>query len=173
MARRAGAPIARFVAATNANDVVPAYLSTGRFEPRPSIQTLANAMDVGNPSNFDRMLWMYDGKIDDMRRDIVGSRHLDDEVRTTIRRVYETRGYLMDPHSAIAYLGLTRSGLDLERTPGIFLATAHPGKFHEIVEDVIGEPIERPAPLAEALARPHRIMRIEATLDAVKARLLE
>jgi threonine synthase len=173
MAKHAGAPISRFVAATNANDVVPAYLSTGKFEPRPSIQTLANAMDVGNPSNFDRMLWMYDGKIDDMRRDIVGSRHLDDEVCATIRRVYGTRGYLMDPHSAIAYLGLTRTGFDLSRTPGIFLATAHPGKFHEIVEDVIGAPIEKPAPLAEALARPHRIMRIEASLDAVKARLLE
>ena len=146
MAKRAGLPIARFVAATNVNDVVPEYLATGRFEPRASIQTIANAMDVGNPSNFDRMLWLYGGDLDAMRRDIVGSRHDDDEVRATIRRVYDERGYLLDPHSAIAYLGLTgRRRRDRGRTPGVFLATAHPAKFHEVVESVIGRPIEKPA----------------------------
>ena len=81
MAKRAGLPIAQFVAATNVNDVVPEYLATGRFEPRASVQTIANAMDVGNPSNFERMLWLYDDDVDAMRRDIVGSRHTDDEVR--------------------------------------------------------------------------------------------
>ena len=107
-AKRAGLPIARFVAATNANDVVPAYLDTGVFEPRASVQTIANAMDVGNPSNFERMRWLYGDDLDAMRRDIVGSRHSDDDVRATISRVYEERGYLLDPHSAIAYLGLKR-----------------------------------------------------------------
>jgi threonine synthase len=170
MAKRAGLPIARFIAATNVNDVVPAYLVSGRFEPRPSKQTLANAMDVGHPSNFDRMLWMYGG-VDAMRRDVLGSRHDDDEVRTTIRRVYETRGYLLDPHSAIAYLGLTTSGIDRGSAPGVFLATAHPAKFHEVVEAIIGRGIEKPPPLAEALARPQHILRIEASLDAVKAQL--
>ena len=117
----------------------PIYLATGRFEPRPSQQTLANAMDVGHPSNFDRMLWMYHGGLDAMRADIVGSRHSDDEVKATIRRVYDTRGYLLDPHSAIGYLGLTTTGVDLQKTPGIFLATAHPAKFHEVVESIIGQ----------------------------------
>ena len=172
MAKRAGLPIARFVAATNANDVVPAYLSTGRFEPRPSKQTMANAMDVGNPSNFDRMLWMY-GSAESMRADILGSRHLDGEVAETIRRVWETRGYLLDPHSAIAYLGLTTNGLDLRKTPGVFLATAHPAKFHEVVEAIIGRTIDKPAALAEALARPQHIMRIDASIEAVKACLFE
>src|SRR3989442_1779543 len=106
MAKRAGLPIARFVAATNANDVVPAYLETGRFEPRASVQTLANAMDVGHPSNFERMSWLYGGDLDAMRHDIAGSRHDDGDVRGTIRRVYEERGYLLDPPSAIAYRGL-------------------------------------------------------------------
>ena len=173
MAKRAGLAIDRFVAATNVNDVVPRYLVTGRFEPRASTQTIASAMDVGNPSNFDRMSWMYGGDVDAMRRDMAGSAHADDEVRTTIRRVYEQAGYLLDPHSAIAYLGLTRSGLDLRATPGIFLATAHPAKFHEVVESVIGGPIEKPAPLAEALSSPRHIMRIEASLDALKERLFE
>ena len=115
MAKRAGLPIARFVAATNANDVVPAYLETGRFEPRPSLATLSNAMDVGHPSNFERMLWLYGGDVDAMRGDIAGCRFSDDDVRATIKRVYEERGYLLDPHSAIAYMGLT--GRDGRRLP--------------------------------------------------------
>src|SRR5262245_19788662 len=167
MTKRAGLPISRFIAATNVNDVVPEYLSTGLFEPRPSVRTIANAMDVGNPSNFERMLWLYGGDREAMRRDIIGSRHGDDEVRETIRRVYETRGYLLDPHSAIAYLGLKQF---MARSPGgvgIFLATAHPAKFGEIVEPIIRESIVTPAPLAEALARPRHILRIEASLGAV------
>jgi threonine synthase len=179
MAKRAGLPIAHFVAATNVNDVVPEYLLTGRFEPRPSVPTIANAMDVGNPSNFERMLWLYDGDRQAMRQDIAGSRHGDEEVRETIKRVYETRGYLLDPHSAIAYLGLKQhlraladpAGSGVTRTSaerlGVFLATAHPAKFGEIVEPIIRRPIVTPAPLADALARPRHILRIDASLDAV------
>jgi threonine synthase len=168
MARRAGLPVSRFVAATNVNDVVPEYLLTGHFQPRASVQTLATAMDVGHPSNFERMSWLYDRNVDAMRRDIVGTRHADDEVRDTIRRVHETRGYLLDPHSAIAYLGITRQG----GRAGIFLATAHPAKFAEIVEPMIGRSIPVPAGLAEALAQPRHILRIDATLDAVKDTLV-
>src|SRR5438093_10535682 len=86
IAKRSGLPVERFVAATNANDVVPAYLDTGRFEPRKSIRTLANAMDVGNPSNFERISWLYDRDLDAVRRDIAGSRHTEQDVRETIRR---------------------------------------------------------------------------------------
>ena len=173
MAKRAGLPIAGFVAATNINDVVPEYLQTGRFEPRASVQTLANAMDVGHPSNFERMSWLYDRDLAAMRRDIVGTRHVDREVRETIRRVYETRGYLLDPHSAIAYLGITGRVEQerLQRPVGIFLATAHPGKFAEIVEPIIGRAVPRPAALAKALAQPRHILPIDATLDAVKETL--
>src|SRR6185295_4615135 len=131
MARRAGLPVARFVAATNVNDVVPAYLETGRFEPRPSMVTLSNAMDVGHPSNFDRMLWLYGSDLDAMRRDVVGCRFSDDDVRATIRRVYEERGYLLDPHSAIAYMGLVGQVGQVGQVGrvGVFLSTAHPSKF--------------------------------------------
>jgi threonine synthase len=164
MARRAGLPIARFIAATNVNDVVPHYLETGRFEPRASVSTLSNAMDVGHPSNFDRMLWLYNSDRDAMRRDITGCRFTDDDVRATIKRVYDERGYLLDPHSAIAYMGLTgRAGRD--RTPGVFLSTAHPAKFAEIVEPIIGRPVEKPAALADALNGPQHIIRIRASLD--------
>jgi threonine synthase len=169
MAKRAGLPIARFVAATNVNDVVPAYLETGRFEPRASLATLSNAMDVGHPSNFERMLWLYGRDLDAMRRDVTGCRFTDDDVRATIKRVYEDRGYLLDPHSAIAYMGLAgRSGLDrAEGRTGVFLSTAHPAKFAEIVEPIIGRAVEKPAALAAALNGPQHIIRIRASLDRV------
>jgi threonine synthase len=176
MARRAGAPIARFVAATNVNDVVPEYLATGRFTPRASIHTIANAMDVGNPSNFERLLWLYDGKLEAARRDIAGSHYQDDDVRATIRGVYERSGYVLDPHSAIGYLGITgeegqtgQSGrIGRDGRAGIFLATAHPAKFPEVVEPVIGRSIEKPAPLVHALAQAGRTLRIDATIAAVR-----
>ncbi len=173
MAKRAGLPIARFVAATNVNDVVPEYLHTGRFQPRASVQTLANAMDVGHPSNFERMVWLYHHDLAAIRRDIVGMRYTDDEVRDTIRRVYESCGYLLDPHSAIAYLGITRCLAEQrpQAPAGAFLATAHPGKFAEIVEPIIGCPIPRPAALAQALAQPRQILKISATIEAVRETL--
>jgi threonine synthase len=161
LAKRAGLPIERFVAATNINDVVPAYLETGRYAPRPSVTTLSNAMDVGHPSNFERMRWLYGGDLEAMRCDIIGCRFTDDDVRETIKHVYEERGYLLDPHGAIAYRGLKA----LDGPGGIFLATAHPAKFAEIVEPIIGRAIEKPAPLAQALSQPQHIIRIRATLD--------
>ena len=173
LAKRAGLPIARFVAATNANDVVPLYLETGRFEPRASVSTLANAMDVGHPSNFERMTWLYDGDLDAMRRDVAGCRFTDDDVRATIRRVHGERGYLLDPHSAIAYMGLIGQVGRVGQVGqmGIFLATAHPAKFAEIVEPIIGRAVEKPAALAQALARPRHIIRIEPSLAAVTGML--
>jgi threonine synthase len=171
MARRAGLPIKRFVAATNVNDVVPQYLATGRFAPRPSVPTIANAMDVGNPSNFERMSWLYSGDLEAMRRDIAGSRHDDNEVLAAIKRVCDERGYLLDPHSAIAYLGL-KASLESNGEIGIFLATAHPAKFGEIVEPAIGRPADIPVPLAEALAQPRHILRMPASLDAVVGALV-
>ena len=166
MAKRAGLDIRQFVAATNVNDVVPEYLVTGRFKPRPSVHTLANAMDVGNPSNFDRLMWLYGGDLDAIRRDVAGSRHDDNEVRATIQKVYEERGYLLDPHSAIAYLGIAGSGVS-RTSPGVFLATAHPAKFAEVVEPVIGCTIPKPQPLLDALAVKRKILEIDVTLEAV------
>src|SRR5215813_10035764 len=161
LARRAGAPIGRVIAATNVNDVVPQYLHSGQFEPRASKHTIANAMDVGNPSNFERMLWLYKGDLEAVRKDVTGSVHDDVEVKATIKDVFDRTGYVLDPHSAIGYLGI-------RRTKGIFLATAHPAKFSEIVEPVIGTPIDRPEPLAKALEKPRTVRRLDATLRAVK-----
>ena len=171
LAKRAGLPIDRFVAATNVNDVVPVYLDSGRFEPRASVQTLANAMDVGHPSNFERMAWLYAGDVAAMRKDISGARITDEGVRTTIRDAYARTGYLLDPHAAIAYAAVKqRDGQDEPVGESkIFLATAHPAKFAEIVEPIIGRAVDKPAPLVQALARPRHIVRIDATYEAVRS----
>jgi threonine synthase len=128
-------------------------------------------MDCANPSNFARLSWLYGGDLDAMRREIAGSAYDDDAVRGTIARVYQERGYLLDPHSAIAYLGIRGqeggAGLEGPERPRVFLATAHPAKFAEIVEPIIGRPIEKPAPLAAALASPPAILRLDATMEAL------
>ena len=99
-------PIRKFIAATNVNDIVPKYLESGIFEPKPSIETLANAMDVGNPSNFARILELYDHSADKMRKDICGAHFTDDQIRDTILDVFKTTEYILDPHGAIGYMGL-------------------------------------------------------------------
>src|SRR5262249_7626458 len=115
---------------------------------------------------------LYGGSLDAMRADIAGSRHEDADARAVIKRVYEERGYLLDPHSAIAYLGLRqelgRAGQGGgARQVGVFLGTAHPAKFAEVVEPIIGRSIDMPAPLVEALSRPPEVLRMKASLDAV------
>jgi threonine synthase len=130
---------------------------------------MANAMDVGHPSNFERMMWLCGGSVDAMRREVIGLAVTDDDIRLTIRDVSERTGYLLDPHSAIGYLGLKRhSGGDGQVGVGVFLATAHPAKFSEIVEPIVGHRIEKPEPLADAIARPRHLVRIDATFDAVR-----
>jgi threonine synthase len=171
VASRAGLPVEGFIAATNANDVVPLYLASGRYEPRPSVPTLANAMDVGHPSNFERLTWLYGGEVEAMRRDIRGVRVDDAEVRSTIGEVYARTGYLLDPHSAIGYCGLIKDAAKRGRggsRTSVLLATAHPAKFSEVVEPIIGGSVEKPAPLAEVLGRPRHVVRIEATFEAVR-----
>jgi len=127
IAKRIGLPVERFVAATNANDVVPQYLASGEYKPRASVKTVANAMDVGAPSNFERMRAMYGDNFEALRCDIVGASFDDATVGAEIGTVYRRYGYHLDPHAASAWLGLqgTLSTGD-PRAPGVFLATAHP-----------------------------------------------
>jgi threonine synthase len=171
LAWRLGFPVERFVAATTINDVVPQYLATGRFEPRPSRTTLANAMDVGHPSNFQRMRWLFGGDLERMRGVIEGRAFTDDELRAGVREVWDRYGYVCDPHTAIAYLGATRCCAVDTAAPRIFLATAHPAKFREVVEPVLGRPVPLPPALAAALARPRQVVRIAAE-DAALAAVL-
>jgi threonine synthase len=173
MAWKMGAPLAPFVAATTVNDAVPRYLESGRFEPRPSVPTLANAMDVGNPSNFERLHWLFDGDRAAIRRAISSSVHTDEDVTRAIGDLHRRYGYVADPHTAIAYLGC--QALKPSSPPAFakatagkqalaFLATAHPAKFREVVEPAIGKAVQLPDSLAATLERPRFIERIGATL---------
>lgn len=166
MAWKMGAPIRQFVAATTVNDTGPRYLATGRYEPRPSTPTLANAMDVGDPSNLERMRWLFNDDVQAMRALIVPVVQSDDQVRRTITEVFDNWGYVCDPHTAIAYAGLDAVADD--DYPLAFLATAHPAKFKDTVEPLVRAHIPLPRELAEALARPRLVTRIAPTLTALR-----
>jgi threonine synthase len=166
LAWRLGFPIDGFVAATTINDAVPRYLETGRFEPRPSRATLANAMDVGRPSNFERMRWLFGDDVDAMRAMVRARAFADEDVRAAIREMWDRYGYVADPHTAIGYLGATQVAWDAS-APRIALATAHPAKFREVVEPVLGRPVPLPPALEAALARERRIVRIPARDSAL------
>jgi threonine synthase len=162
IAWKLGAPIRAFVAATTVNDTLPRYLETGRYEPRPSIATLANAMDVGNPSNVERMRWLFADDVASMRRMITSSVHTDADVRGAIGELWRAHRYLADPHSAIGYLGALVAPREV---PVVFLATAHAAKFREVVEPIIGEAVPLPPALEEALTRPRQVERISPVLN--------
>ena len=172
MAKRIGLPIAKFVAATNVNDAVPSYLRTGRYEPRESVRTVANAMDVGAPSNFERMQAMYGGSLDALRRDVSGVAFTDAQVVEAIGDVSRRHDYVLDPHGAIGWLAindaLTHAGPGAQ---GVFLATAHPAKFLEVVEPAIGRPVPLPDALAEAVKRPRHALPLPADYAALHALL--
>jgi len=141
LAKRIGLPVKQFIASTNVNDSVPRYLSSGGFEPRSTIHTISNAMDVGNPSNFERILDLYDGNHEAMRRDIVGYGFTDDQTRKAIRGLFKSHGYMCEPHGAVGWLGLNkyREEEGVEGLDGIFHETAHPAKFSEVLEEETGK----------------------------------
>jgi len=136
-AKRMGLPVSRFIAANNLNDIVFKYLKNGKYEPRPSISTIANAMDVGDPSNFARILDLYGHDYKSIARDIIGTTYNDDQIRETLLSVYKSTGYLLDPHGAVGYRALKE--LLKESETGIFLETAHPAKFTDTVEQIVGK----------------------------------
>ncbi len=163
-AKHLGAPIGRLFAATNKNDVVPEYFETGRFSPRPSLQTLSNAMDVGNPSNFARLLDLYGGSLDRMREDIDAGRVSDEETLAEIRNTFGQAGVVLDPHTAVGVFAARK------RVSGsaLIAATAHYGKFPEVTLRALGKTFPPPPALAEALTKPKQSVRIPANYEALK-----
>lgn len=141
-AREMGLPVAQFIAANNENDVVYRYLLSGNYHPGVSVETIANAMDVGAPSNFDRILDLYDQSHTRISQIIKGFRYSDEQIRTAIKDVYSTYGYICDPHGACGFLAL-QEGIKNGQT-GVFLETAHPAKFNTVVEQVLGEKLMIP-----------------------------
>lgn len=141
-----GLPVKRFIAANNANDIFYKYLQTGKYEPKPSVQTVANAMDVGDPSNFARIIALYNNDYDKIKSVISGVAYSDEEIKQTLASCYKENGYLLDPHGACGYRAL-KEGLRAGET-GVFCETAHPAKFKSTVEAVIGREIPVPERLA-------------------------
>ena len=141
-----GLPIKRFIAANNANDIFYKYLQTGKYEPKPSKQTLANAMDVGDPSNFARIYDLYGKSHERITSLISGATYTDDQIREAMRQCYTSTQYVLDPHGACGYQALVEGLKDGE--VGVFCETAHPAKFKEKVDEILGIDVEIPERLA-------------------------
>jgi len=151
MAKRLGLPIAHFVAATNANDTVPRFLEKGNYDPKPSIATISNAMDVGNPSNFIRIQELYHNDLNEFEKDFSSYSYTDTETETAMKDIYSRTQYIAEPHGAVGYLGLKK---EMEKHPGsigVFLETAHPIKFLDTVESLLDLKLPIPSQIESVL----------------------
>ena len=163
-AKRMGLPIKGFVAASNANDVVPEYLLTGDYNPRASVRTVANAMDVGAPSNFERMLWLCNDSYEQMCEEIKGYSCSDEQILAAIKEIYDETGYVSDPHSAVGYLATK-----CYDKPGFWLSTAHAAKFREIIQQALGLTPALPEGLADAMGKAKVFTNIAASDEDLRS----
>ncbi len=171
LAKKSGLPVARFVAAGNRNNVFQEYLETGIFRPRPSVPTLSNAMDVGNPSNLMRIQELYGQSFEAAQKDIAPFHFTDEETRQTIASVYHRTKYVLDPHGAVAYRGLS-AHMEQENVTGIFLETAHPAKFYPVVEEEIQQKLQIPERLLKSMHLPKQSNEIDNKPEDLKRFLL-
>lgn len=171
IAKRMGLPVKRFIAANNANDIFYQYLESGEYNPRPSVQTIANAMDVGDPSNFARVLDLYDHDHDKIAAEISGCTYTDSEIAETVKRTLERDGYQLDPHGAVAYRALEEH-LEPGET-GIFLETAHPAKFKATVEAITGREVNIPERLAAFMRGEKQSVELPKDFASFKEYLLD
>ena len=169
--KKMGLPIKRFIASNNANDIFFQFLQTGEYNPRPSVQTIANAMDVGDPSNFARVYDLYGKSHKQICEDISGATYTDQQIAQTIKQVYKDTGYLCDPHGACGYKALAE-GLK-EGESGVFLETAHPAKFKQTVDAIIGEDISIPEKLAAFMKGKKQSIGMTKEFEDFKAYLLK
>lgn len=169
--KKMGLPIRRFIAANNRNDIFYQYLQTGKYNPRPSIATIANAMDVGDPSNFARVLDLYGESHEEICKEISGKTYTDEQIRETVKCTYDETGYLLDPHGACGYRALVEELKDDET--GIFLETAHPAKFLDTVERIIGDKVEIPAKLQEFMKGEKKSLPISKDFVSFKEYLMK
>lgn len=171
MAQKLGMPCNHFIASTNVNDVVPSFMKTGKYLPKPSIATISNAMDVGDPSNFIRIRHLYDDNFETISKNISSFSFTDEETKEAMLKIYNDCSYVADPHGAVGYLGLKKYQENHPNTYGIFLETAHPVKFLNIVEDTIRENIDLPEKIAKIMDKKKKAIAI-STYDELKNYLL-
>lgn len=174
IAKRMGLPIDMFIAATNRNDIFPKYIATGKFEPKPSVKTLSNAMDVGNPSNFQRIMDLYQNNLEELKKHVASCAFDDVVTEKTIVEVYEKFGYMMCPHTAVAYLGLTQflEEHKAEDYYGMLLSTAHPAKFVNELKPEIAKNVEIPKALSDLLSGKKEAELINPDYETFKSALL-
>lgn len=169
-AKRMGLPLSRFIAANNRNDIFYQYLKTGNYHPRPSVATIANAMDVGVPSNFARILDLYGNSHAAISSEISGATYTDEQIRQSVKEVYDETGYLLDPHGACGYRALAEQLREGET--GVFLETAHPAKFLQTVESIIGNKVAIPEKLQEFMKGVKQSVPMCKDFDAFKHYLM-
>ena len=169
LAKRMGLPISRFVASNNDNKVFYQYLESGDFNPGPSVETISNAMDVGNPSNFARIMDLYRNDWDDLRQHVSGFTFTDQQTKEAIKEVFADSGYLMDPHGAVGYLGLKEYQRMDSNTVGVFLGTAHPAKFLDVVNPLVPKEVSIPPRLQEVLGRTKTSVLLSSNYQQLKA----
>jgi threonine synthase len=167
LAHFSGMPAAGFIAGCNSNTAVPDFLRTGEYRPKPSVSTLSNAMDVGNPSNFVRLLEIFNHEFPRLKQDLTAVSINDDQTIETMKSVYEETGYILDPHGAVAYRALADQLAHLPRQNGIFLETAHPVKF-DSVSQILGTAGDIPPSVAELKNKEKTSIEIAADYDSVK-----
>lgn len=171
MAQKLGMPVQHFVAATNVNDIVPQYMETGTYSPKPSIATISNAMDVGDPSNFIRIRNMFQNDVGKLSETLSSYSFTDTETREALKSIYNDCTYIADPHGAVGYLGLKKFQETHPDTYGIFLETAHPVKFLDTVEETIRENIELPNTIASIMDKEKKSIKI-GTYEELKDQIL-
>jgi len=172
-AKRIGLPVAKFIASTNVNDVVPQYLQTGEFRPRPATATYSNAMDVGNPNNFPRLLDLCRGRLEYVKKEIWGHGATDDQTLAAMKTLHDRFGYITDPHTAVGFLGWEAYKLEhADPAQGLVLATAHPAKFADVVKKAIGSAPPLPDRLAAYLKRDKLSLPMSSSYDDFKQFLL-
>ena len=171
-AKRMGLPVAKFIAATNSNSTFIDYLNSGIFTPRPSVKTISNAMDVGNPSNFVRILDLYQQNYTQIKEQIIGYTVSDEQTADCIKRVMSENNYILDPHGAVGYWALEQYLKSEPSHQGILLETAHPAKFKDVIDPILGQPIDLPEPLAKAFAKESKSIRINPDFASFKEFLL-
>jgi len=168
--KQMGLPVKRFIAANNRNDIFLQYLQTGDYKPRPSVSTIANAMDVGDPSNFARVLDLYGGEHAAIASEISGVSYTDEQIAETLKSCFAATNYLLDPHGAVGY-GALQEKLESNET-GIFMETAHPAKFLETVEKIIGSKVEIPEKLQEFMKGTKQSLELSKDFESFKKYLL-
>jgi threonine synthase len=173
LAHRSGLPAQHFIAACNANDVVTDYLETGTYKTKKSVSTISNAMDVGSPSNFIRILELFHHQFGDLKNVLSSYSISDEETKITIKEVFNNFKYLADPHGAVGYLALKKYLQTHPGEKGIFLETAHPVKFYDVVEPVIQEKIKLPDSIKSLLKSKKKAIVMEAKYDDLKEFLLK